>query len=273
MSPDVDDPAAEASAAGRTGTGVYVYGVTRAPADTVTTTLRGVGDPPATVRAVEGGDLAALVSDVRAGWTAARREDVEAHDHLLSRTIESATVVPMRFGVVMPSEDHVREDLLERHGEEIRTLVARVDGKVQMTLKAFYLGEALLRAALERNPQLKRRSDALRDRPADAMHQERIALGRDVAAAVEAQRSADEQLLLDPLMPVVDDAVAQALASERMALNAQLLVARDRRDELDGLVRELSERHGDRFSFRYVGPLAPFSFTSLTLDMPEDRWG
>src|SRR5215212_3947232 len=109
MRPDLEDPAAAASAAGRVSAGVYVYGVTTVPGRTATAGLRGVGEPPAGVRAVEGGDLAALVSDVAAGWTAARREDVQAHDEVLSRTIESETIVPMRFGVVMDSDDHVRQ--------------------------------------------------------------------------------------------------------------------------------------------------------------------
>lgn len=273
MTPDVQDPAAAASAAGRAGTGVYVYGISPAPAALPATTLDGVGEPSTAVRVVEAAGLAALVSDVRAGWNAARREDVEAHDRVLSRTIETATVVPMRFGVVMDSDDQVRADLLERHGDEIRSLIGQVDGRVQMTLKAFYVEEALLRATLARNPELKRRSDALRDRPDEATQQARIALGRDVAEAVELQRRRDEEMLMEPLTAVVDDALVQPVASDRMALNAHLLVARDRRERLDELVQDLSMRHGDRFTFRYVGPLAPFSFTSLSLDAPEGSWG
>jgi hypothetical protein len=272
MTPDVHNPATDASAAGRAGTGVYVYGIAPATAELPSSSLQGVGDASTAVRVIEAAGLAALVSDVPAGWTGARREDVEAHDHVLSQTIETATVVPMRFGVVMDSDDQVRTDLLERHGDEIRALIERVDGRVQMSLRAFYLEEALLRATLERNPRLKQRSDALRGQAVERTRAEQIALGRDVAEAVEVQRRHDEQMLFEPLAPVADDAVVQPPTSERMALNAQLLVARDRREQLDDLVRELSTRHGDRFSFRYVGPLAPFSFTSLSLDAPEAQW-
>src|SRR5918998_797649 len=157
MTPDVDNPAAEASAAGRAETGVYVYGIAPATADLRPESLQGVGEAPGAVRVVDASGLAALVSDVPAGWTGARREDVEAHDHVLSQTIETSTIVPMRFGVVLDSDDHVRRDLLERHGDEIRALIERVDGRVQMSVKAFYVEEALLRATLARNPGLKRR--------------------------------------------------------------------------------------------------------------------
>lgn len=273
MTPDVRTPAAEGSAAGRSSLGVYVYGV--AAADRVPERLatRGVGDPPAPVRVVEGTGMAALVSDVRAGWSAARREDAEAHDRVLARAIEATAVVPMRFGVVMDSEDHVRSALLERHADRIAALLQQIEGRVQMSVKAFYLEDALLREVLRRNPDLKRRSDALRGKPIELTQGERIALGEEVARGVEAQRAADERMLADPLAAVADDLVVDPPRSERIALNAQVLVARDRRAELDDVVRRLSTELGDRFTFRYVGPVAPYSFTSLSLDAEEGGWG
>jgi len=78
----------------------------------------------------------------------------------------------------------------------LASLLDRLDGRVQMSVKAYYVGEALLREVLLRYPELKRRSDAIEQRSPQASHPERIALGRDVAAAVEEQRELDERLLL-----------------------------------------------------------------------------
>jgi hypothetical protein len=221
---------------------------------------------------IDADGVAALASDVLAGWTAARREDVEAHERLLSRVVEIATVIPMRFGMVMDSDEQVRTTLIERHAEQIAALFRQVDGRVQMSLKAFYPEEALLRAMLKANPHLRRRSDALKGRPIEGTQGERIELGREVVQAIEVQRNRDARLLLDPLMPIVADVAVDEGMSDRLALSAQLLVERARREELDEAVRKLSAEHGDRFAFRYVGPLAPYSFTSLALDAPEDQW-
>jgi hypothetical protein len=231
-----------------------------------------VGDPPQPVRVIDGDGVSALASDVRAGWTAARREDVEAHERLLSRVVETTTVIPMRFGIVMDSEEQVRAELLERHAQRIEDLFRRVDGRVQMTLKAFYPDEALLREMLKANPDLKRRSDALKGRSIEASERERIALGREVVEAIEAQRARDQRMLLEPLAPIAVDLVVEEGVSDKLALSAQLLVDRARREELDEAVRKLSAEHGERFAFRYVGPLAPYSFTSLSLDAAEDQW-
>jgi len=56
-------------------------------------------------------------------------------------------------------------------------------------------------------------------------------------------------------------------ASDRQALNLQLLVDGARRAELDAVLSSLSVELGDRFAFRYVGPLPPYSFTELELSV------
>ena len=254
-------PAAGMPAAGGAGQAVYVYGVTAG------------GPLPSPARAVEHGGLTAVVRDVPEGWQAGTRADVEEHERVLQALVEQTTVVPMRLGVVMPSDDDVRTVLLDRHGDEVRSLLGHLDGRVQMSVKAFYAEEALLRAALRAHPELKRRSDALGQAPVETTQTERIELGRDVAHAVEAQRAADERMLADPLAAVADEIRLDPPASERVALSAQLLVARERRRALDDAVSQLGSAYGDRFAFRYVGPLAPYSFSALSLDASERAWG
>jgi hypothetical protein len=235
---------------------VYVYGVVRA---------NGAGSYPAPVRAVAGGELAAVVRDVPASWRAASRADLEAHDRVLNE-LAARTVVPMRFGTVMDGDDAVREQLLGRHASELSALLARVEGRVQMSVRAFYLDEALLRAVLERRPELKQRSDALEALPVAATQNERIALGQEVAAAVEEQRALDQQAVVAPLARVAEDVHVERGHSERHAFTVQLLVEASRRDALDAAVQRLTAEHGSRLALRYVGPLPPYSFCDLALE-------
>lgn len=235
---------------------VYVYGVVSGSGPAVEGTGVATAAP---VRNVAGDGFAAVVSDVPAGWRAANRTDLQAHDRVLNQLVGESAVIPMRFGVVMASDDEVRERLLTGHSGELASLFERLNGRVQMSVKAYYVGEALLREVVRRYPELKRRSES-------ASQPERIALGRDVAAAVEEQRELDQQLLVAPLSEPADDIRVDPPAAERQALNLHLLVSRARRQRLDEVVKRLSTEHGDRFAFRYVGPLAPYSFTELQWD-------
>ena len=87
-------------------------------------------------------------------WRAAARSDVATHDRVLSELVGRA-VVPLRFGTVVGDDDELHDGILTSHAEEFSALLDRVDGRVQMSVKAYYRDEALLRAVLARRPDLK----------------------------------------------------------------------------------------------------------------------
>src|SRR5215208_3196569 len=91
--PPTDDPASV----------LYVYGIVEAGTEGSLPDT-GVGDPPGRVRVVRDGALAAVVSPLPEGPGPGRREDLEAHQRVLSEVVQRTTIVPMRFGVVMDGE-------------------------------------------------------------------------------------------------------------------------------------------------------------------------
>jgi hypothetical protein len=224
------------------------------------------------VRTVAEGGIAALVSDLPPDHTPGRREDLEAHQRVLSQAIEHGTAIPMRFGIVMDGDDVVRRQLLARHSAELTDVLHRLDGNVQMSVKAFYADEALLRDVLAAQPELAEQSAALAQRPAAEVQAAQVALGEMVAKAVEARRSEVESALLSRLSQHAADVRVEPPSSERVALNAHLLVPRDRRVALDDEIHDLRDALEGLLTFRYIGPLAPFSFADLSLESDEGRW-
>jgi hypothetical protein len=264
--------AAGAPAAGDSAAPLYVYGIVDA-AGVVLPAATGVGDPPGSLHVVADGPVAAVVSPLPGGAAPGRREDLDAHQRVLSEVVSATTVVPMRFGVVMDDESTVREQLLRRHAPALEKLLDDVRDRVQMSLKAFYAEEVLLREVVAAHPDIARRAAEIRDRPEAETRGIKLALGERIADAVGARRDADQQRLVERIAAVVDDVRVEPPANERVALNVQALVRKDRREPLDALVRELVEQEQDRLAFRYVGPLAPYSFADLALDAGEQPWG
>ncbi|MDQ1490983.1 MAG: hypothetical protein QOJ23_3497 [Actinomycetota bacterium] len=258
--------------ASRQATSLYVYGVVPAPTAADWPGADGIGGPEARVGTIESGDLAALVSALPPDSTPGKREDLDAHRRVLALAVEQGTVIPFRFGMVMPTEDVVRQRLLDRHRPELAELLRRLDGRVQMNVRALYAEDALLRGAIEIDPEIARLSAAVQGRSEIESRPERIALGERVAAAVEARRQQDEQVLLDVLQPVVSDLLVEPGESERVAFNAQLLVRRDRRAALDEAVAELGGALQGYLALRYIGPLPPYSFSQLALEAQDERW-
>jgi len=82
---------------------LHVYGVAAA-ATTLLRDLRGRQEAP--VRLIVNGDLAAVVSEIDAD-ARVRRDDLLAHARVLETLVESGTVLPMRFGVVVETDEGV----------------------------------------------------------------------------------------------------------------------------------------------------------------------
>jgi hypothetical protein len=247
-------------------TSLYVYGVITAADARDWPGADGLDAPSATVRPIVAGELAALVSDLPADRTPGRRDDLEAHRRVLSLANDRGTTIPMRFGIVMDSEDLVREELLVRHAPEFTDLLRKLDGHVQMTVRAFYAEDALLREVAENDPEIIRANAAIQGLSELESREQRIELGRLVSERVDARRAQDEQALLDRLAPLATEVRVDMPGSERVALNAQLLVRRDARSALDDAVGALSAALQGHLAIRYIGPLPPYSFADLSLE-------
>src|SRR3954451_24690976 len=111
---------------------MYVYGVLRAG---VHLELPPEGVAGAAVTRVEHGDLAALVGDIGGAPVKPSRRNVMAHSRVLQEVVaHSADVPPMRFGVVMPNADAVRDELLALHDEVLRAQLHEHAGRVELTV-------------------------------------------------------------------------------------------------------------------------------------------
>ena len=246
----------------------YLYGIVDATADVEAVTPPGVGDPPSAVHVVRAGDIAAVVSDVPADRELGTRQDLRAHTDVLGALLDATDVAPMRFGVLLPEHLDVAE-LLEAEAAGLRSVLDGVTGCVEVGLTVTQDEEAAMVLALQSDRRLQR----LRERARTVAQQ--VQLGEAVAGALAAQRQDVAAAVLDRLGPLAVDVVESPVRDERTALRAAFLVGRDGTAAFDDAVDQLGEELGDRFTFKVVAPLPPYSFTELHLDLSaeDDRWG
>jgi Gas vesicle synthesis protein GvpL/GvpF len=241
----------------------YVYGVVRAsPKGRLSS--KGINGQP--IRIISAKGLGALTSDVSGDPVEAGRDELLTHSRVLESALERGTVLPMRFGVVMPSEASVREELLAVHREELAAQLDEMNGKVEVNIKGLYDEPAVLRELVQENGEIAGLREALRDQPEDATYYERIRLGELVAAALDARRSADEHQIVDRLAEHALGVELGGAMHERMAVNASFLLERERTEEFDRALDQIASEQGGRIRFRYTGPLPPHSFVELSME-------
>lgn len=217
----------------------YVYGVTWASARL-----------PDGLDVVEHGELAALTMPVDRRRLRAKRRDLLHHSEVLQRVFERAPVLPFQFGVVL---DDVVDDLLEPRHDELMRLLRDLDGLVELTVRATYREEDVLRTLLAEQPQLVR----LRERGSP------VQLGEAVARALAARRDADAHAIVRALDPLVRASAVDDLRTELDVFRGAFLVERKRVKRFDSEIERLARTHAATTSFKLTGPLPPHHFVHL----------
>lgn len=113
--------------------GCYVYGVVRAGAPLSLDAI-GIDERHPRVYGLRSGGIAAVVSDVSLERLDPTRANVMAHERVNGAVLRDRTLIPMSFGTVCRTPDHVVELLRSGH-DAFDEALARMDGKVELGLK------------------------------------------------------------------------------------------------------------------------------------------
>jgi hypothetical protein len=241
----------------------HVYGVVPAAAR-LPEDLTGRNDQP--VRRVEDEALAVLISDVEDD-ARVRRADLLAHAHLLEGVAAETTVVPSRFGVLLPDDETVRHEFLELRRDQLLGLLVGFAGCVLVTVPVTYDEQAALREVLRRDPALA----ALRDSTNAGDQAGQMRLGEAIAGALASLRGEAGDAIVERLRPL---ALAVALNEVRAAYEVAsiaLLVRREDRTHLDATVGDLGRQLAGQMTVRYVGPQPPYAFLDHVVTR-EQSW-
>jgi hypothetical protein len=229
-----------------------VYGVVRCTHPGVE--VAGVQSRPTmTVRC---GDLAAIVSET-SDELLARRRDVEAHLDVLEQALANGDVLPFRFGTVVddvPAMCHVLEQSASRYHD----LLARVGGRVQMTVKVVRDDDESVRAVVTGDADLRH---LVAHRRGSASWADRVALGERVAAAVD-RLNAQDMAFITTRLATAAEGIDVTPAPPPGIASIALLARPGQLIELDNAVASLHDALGHRTRFEYAGPMPPYSFVS-----------
>lgn len=249
--------------------GKYLYCIIRCGEERAVGGVAPIGGDSRSVYTVPHQGLAVVVSDAEAGQYDTTRANMLAHQRVQERVMQEVAVLPVRFGTVangVSPIDDVRR-LLERRRQEFERLLSEMDGKVELGLKALWKdGKAVFEEIAAQDNRIRRLRDSLMGKPPQATQFERIRLGEMVKEALERRRRAEATALLAPLRPIAHRTVENPVIVDRMIVNAAFLVEKQREEEFDRAVERLDREHGQRVTFKYVGPVPPYNFVNIVVN-------
>src|SRR5919199_2434446 len=257
------------------GTGTYIYCVAYAqPFEKNGSSLLatpGIGGQK--VRLVTYDDLAAVVSDAPRDGYDVTRENLLAHQRVITQAMTRSDVLPVAFGTVAESDQQVQEQLLRGAADDLHRALAEVQGCVELELKVLWNEERLFAEIVAENEDIRALRDSLAGQPPEATRDERIQLGERVAAALQRKSEAETAALLDALKPLAVETRVNNNLGDMMLLNAAFLVDKTQEQAFDAKVQALGEARAGRQIFQYVGPLPPYNLVDIRLRWEEEPNG
>ena len=244
------------------GTAVYLYGVVR-DGDPLVLDVPPISDA-GPVYTLSHRGLAAVLSNEPQARYEVTRKNVRGHEAVIDGVMRTTEILPTRLGTVLPSPQWVVANFLEERWSELRQLLDRVAGCVELGLKASWTDlQLVFTEAVAADRDLRALRDRLTRHPAAATYEARLDLGERAAKALKAKCKQEADDLAGALEPHVIDIRRNDPVSELMVLNAAFLVDRPRIESFGAAVQELDRVHAGRLGFVLAGPLPPYNFVGL----------
>jgi len=224
------------------------------------------------VYTINEGNLAIVVSDTPKEEYSFIKEHLTCHQKVIEEVMkEGYDVLPVRFSTVAKSEEDIREKVLKRYRKKLLETFPIAEGRVELGLRAIWKDmPSIFQEILRENPEIQRVKEEAQKNP----FQMKVAgVGELVQKTLDAKREKEAQKILSPLKKLAVDFKERELLRSRevmkdsMILSSAFLVSKDSEKEFDEKVKALVKDYDQRIKFIYMGPIPPFNFVSLVLDV------
>lgn len=225
----------------------------------------GIGDRGDPVTTVAYRDLSAVVSRVPLGKYVVSKETMIAHQKVVEMVMKDHTVLPVRYYTVALNAEEIRSLLRTRYAE-FKKLLRELDNKVELGLKVLWRNmEVILNEIGQENEEIKRLRQELHHVPSEPSAHRSSAIAEAIRGALEARKAQERETILAPLKRLSLDLRLNQTYGDEMVVNAAFLVDRIREREFDLQVDALAEKHHNRVTLNYVGPVPPYNFVNIVI--------
>lgn len=250
----------------------YIYGVIKT-SKPVTLGQSLLSSSPEEVCAVVHRDLAGVVSDYTAGdFASLSKEDklhcLMTHQGIIERVMkEGYTILPVKFGTLVEDEDEIRR-ILEQGYKKLAQTLHQMDDLVEIEVAATWDLKKVLEE-IGNEAEIRRLKHSAAGKTASEILEMQINAGKLVKESLERRREGYRSQMMQSLAGVALDIQPNALVADEMVMNVAFLIQREKQDDFDSQMKRIDEVFNDQINFRVIGPLPPYSFSTVEIKRPH----
>jgi len=244
----------------------YIYGVIIS-GEAMSFGPIGIGGRGDEVYTVPYRDLAAVVSvglwvNYKAIKDKERRvRDLATHQAVIEEIMQRFTVLPMKFGTMVKDQGKV-EAILHQGYFALKEAHAAIADKVEVEVVATWDLPSVFQEISTEEPIARLKAE-IEGRSRLRSVPDRVKVGKLVHESLNRWRENYQQEVLGALVGCAVDLQKNSLMNDEMVMNVAFLLDKRRQEEFDRRLDELDEKLGGRLYFRRIGPLPPYSFSTV----------
>jgi hypothetical protein len=247
--------------------GIYLYAIIR-HRGRVEFGRIGMGSKGELVYGIHYKDICAVVSRSSRMRYDARRLHLLTHEIVLEEVMKEFTILPIRFSTVSETFDESRiVNILRREYEMLSSLLRSIEGKSELSLKVIGMEGPVFKYIVDNYDDIRRGKEELAGLPAGQSRLQFVRIGEMVDHALKEVNEKYCDIITKALQPLAYKVKICDTYGERMVLNAAFLVEEKNRTAFDAAIKALDEQHGNLFVFKYVGPLPPYNYVNLVINV------
>lgn len=239
---------------------LYLYGIfpTPGPGDLE---VQGLDNRPVSTHVI--GDFAFLYSEAKQERYLASRKNLLGHERVLEAAMQAGdrTLLPLQFGLVIETWERVVQELITLHGEGLKRLFKKLDGRREVSVKVLWQADAELNQLMAENESLRQERDRLEGKQL-SMDQV-VSIGQSIEQAVEDRKEVVIDAFREALNPLAVEVLENDPMTDAMIYNTAYLIPWEAEAEFGDAIEALDAQFEDRLRIRYNNFTAPFNFAQL----------
>jgi hypothetical protein len=254
--------------------GIYIYGIIKT-SDPQEFGNIGIGDEATRVQTIEFKDVAAVVS--RCPFTVYDSlgkekivKDLVMHQFVLERVMERFTVIPVKFGTMVETEDEAIKFLVEGYSL-LSNELCKGEERIELDVVASWELSKILPTMYRYNDQIQVKQGEIALQGNKASLEEKIALGKLIEQALMTTKADYHQMILQTFNTITIDTCLHDLADEQMIFNGAFLLEKKNEESFNQLINSMDLKLENTVNFRMVGPLPPYSFSTIVFKKIDPR--
>ncbi|MDP3043370.1 MAG: GvpL/GvpF family gas vesicle protein [bacterium] len=219
---------------------------------------------------------------------------VAIHERVNVNLMKQHDVIPMRFGMIAEDIEEI-SNILTKAYLQFKIALERIAGKAEFVVQIFWNEKNMLEKIVRENVAIQKLKKEAESKGGILGLASKIKLGKRIFEAIEAYRKEYTADILKYLASSFPDFNASPLrqsfseaskllyankgganpeaeqtrraVNKEMLMNYSFLIGKGEESLLEFQLNKLAEKYKNELKFKYIGPMAPYSFTVINLSV------